>query len=85
MSKVEGSFVGKHDLQLEREMNQVLKDAGLDADTSFERKRGRVTLAVRTEDKIQAIALLVERHPELVYRHSNPSQGDREYLIFFQQ
>jgi len=84
MNKVTGTFTGKHDLQLQKEMNEILNDAGLSAWTSFERRRGRVGLVAKANEIMSATALLLIKHPDISFSYENPAHGETHFLYFNQ-
>ena len=84
-----GTLEGKSDILLQREMDAVFDDLRIKAHSSFERKRGRVTISVDYPQSEQATFAFLRRHPDFVFRLVNPCQkfDDRiiHYLIFMQR
>lgn len=85
MSNVQGTFIGKHDFQLRDEMNAKLKEAGLSAHASFERRRGRVCLVSAKSESEKAMEIVLNQHPDLFYSYDNPSQGETRFIYFNQK
>lgn len=77
------SLKGKHDYQLANEMDTILKNAGLDAHTSFERKRGRATLVIEPSTNPQeVINLFMSEHPTFHFSYENPAISGTRFLIY---
>ena len=77
------SLKGKHDFQLQDEMDRILKDANLNAHISFERKRGRATLVIQPNcDAQQVINLFMSEHPTFHFSYENPSISGTRFLIY---
>lgn len=87
MEAVTGTLTGKHDYQLQREMNNVFKDNDMEAYSSFERRRGKVKLVCKESEIEKAKALFLERHPDFQFREQTQqtSFGETTYFITFFQ
>lgn len=80
-----GTCAGKHDLQLEKEMNEAFKAAGLHSEASFERRRGRVGLVIReANQEEETIQLFLLRHPDFRHNYDNPAIGSTQFKYFTQ-
>ena len=74
---------GKHDLQLEKEMNTILIDKNINAYAGFERRRGKICLVVYKENDIEtAKKELLLKHPDFEFSYENPAHGETRFLYF---
>jgi hypothetical protein len=76
------SCQGKHDYQLQIEMDAVLKASGLTAWSSFERRRGIISIVCPSEEREAVKALVIERHPEFRFKSDEFPQGNTHFLKF---
>jgi hypothetical protein len=92
-SGIANSCLGKHDKQLQKEMNEALKANGilndkiLDTDSgfaksSFERRRGRICIVVNADFREQAKELVEKMHPEFKFHVDEYPQGKTHFLYF---
>lgn len=87
------SCKGKHDYQLQIEMNEALETYGIKNDkimetdsgfaySSFERKRGRICIVVNADYRQQTIQLVEKMHPEFKFKRDEYPQGNTHFLYF---
>lgn len=82
--KATGSMIGKHDLQHQSEMNEILKQNGLTTYSSFERLRGRVCLVGPSSEREIAAKLFLSKYSDFIFHKDEFPQGDTHFQYFSQ-